>query len=571
MAKPNPLHDPLARDFRVFLTMVWRHLGLPDPTPVQLDIAHYMQFGPKRSIIEAFRGVGKSWMFSAFICWRLYCDPDWKIEIVSASKNLADSISTFVKRLIREIPVLQHLQPDPSKGHRDSNFQFDVGPAAASKDPSVKSVGITGQITGSRADEILADDIEVPNNSATQLRREQLRERVKEFGAIAKPETGYIRFLGTPQVEDSLYSWLVDQTAGDVAGFKMRIWPAEVPADPSKYGDRLAPFVATLAARGTPAGTPVCSRFTPAKLASEGAFYGRTGYALQFMLDTSLSDMDKFPLRLGDLIVFDVDPDMAPAKFVWASSPDQHMKDLSEFGYGLKGDRLHRPMFYDKEHLLPYTATVMYIDPSGRGADETAYAIVRFVNGYLFLVASGGMKSGYDEATLTKLANLAKLHQVNTVKVESNFGDGMFMKILEPVFSRVGYPVEFLEERAKTAKEARIIEILEPILAQHKLVVDPKVIEMDARSAMAYGGERWREYTLTHQMTRITKERGALAHDDRLDALAGACNHFLELMTRNSDQGIQEAKDAALDAALEEFVNEFGTGQQMPAWLNGLV
>ncbi|WP_026868778.1 phage terminase large subunit [Inquilinus limosus] len=569
MTKPNPLHDPLARDFRVFLTLVWRHLGLPDPTPVQLDIAHYMQHGPKRAIIEAFRGVGKSWMFSAFICWRLYVDPDWKIEIVSASKTLADSISTFVKRLIREMPELQHLQP--GKDQRDSNLQFDVGPARASKDPSVKSVGITGQITGSRADEILADDVEVPNNSGTQMQREKLRELVKEFGAIAKPETGYIRFLGTPQVEDSLYSWLVDQTAGDeLGGFRMRIWPAEVPADPSKYGDKLAPFVQTLVERGVPPGTPVCTRFSREKLASEAHLYGRTGYALQFMLDTSLSDMDKFPLRLGDLVVADIDPDMAPVKYVWAAGPDQHLKDLSEYAYGLRGDRLYRPMDVVREYL-PYTHTVMQLDPSGRGQDETGYAIVKHSNGRLFLVASGGFKDGYGTATLQKIVALAKLHKVNTVRIESNFGDGMFSRLLQPVFVQNEYPVEIIDERASNQKEVRIIDTLEPLLAQHKLIVDPKVIEMDARSAMAYGGDRWRDYCLTYQLTHITKERGALAHDDRLDALAGACAYFLEVMAKDSEKGAEEAKEAALDAMFAQFVEEFGGPQPRPAWLNGMV
>jgi hypothetical protein len=59
----EPLPKKL-QDFRVFLTMVWRHLNLPDPTPVQLDIAHWLQHGPRRKIIEAFRGVGKSWITS---------------------------------------------------------------------------------------------------------------------------------------------------------------------------------------------------------------------------------------------------------------------------------------------------------------------------------------------------------------------------------------------------------------------------------------------------------------------------------------------------------------------------
>ena len=67
--------------------------------------------------------------------------------------------------LIDEMPMLNHLRARP--GQQDSMIMFDVGPARTSKDPSVKSVGITGQITGSRADEIIADDIETTNNSNT--------------------------------------------------------------------------------------------------------------------------------------------------------------------------------------------------------------------------------------------------------------------------------------------------------------------------------------------------------------------------------------------------------------------
>jgi hypothetical protein len=161
VAKP----DPLKQDFRNFLYVVWQHLNLPAPTDVQYDIAHYLQHGPKRCVIEAFRGVGKSYVTSAFVAWLLYCDPQLNILVVSASKDRADQFSSFTKRLIADMPILHHLRARP--GQRDSMVSFDVGPARNSHSPSVKSVGITGQLAGSRADVIVADDIEVPNNSMT--------------------------------------------------------------------------------------------------------------------------------------------------------------------------------------------------------------------------------------------------------------------------------------------------------------------------------------------------------------------------------------------------------------------
>ena len=64
MQQPNAVPEPL-RDFRNFTYLVWQHLGLPEPTPIQYDIANYLQNSPKRCIIEAFRGVGKSYITAA--------------------------------------------------------------------------------------------------------------------------------------------------------------------------------------------------------------------------------------------------------------------------------------------------------------------------------------------------------------------------------------------------------------------------------------------------------------------------------------------------------------------------
>ena len=70
----------------------------------------------------------------------------------------------------------------------------------------------------------------------------------------------------------------------------------------------------------------------------------------------------------------------------------------------------------------------MAIDPAGRGPDETSFAIVKMY-GNLYVHACGGIHGGYEKDVLQKLANLAKEHSVNSVLVESNFGDGMWTKL----------------------------------------------------------------------------------------------------------------------------------------------
>ena len=539
-------NDPIRDDFRNFLYLVWKHLNLPDPTAVQYDIAGYLQRGPKRCIIEAFRGVGKSYVTSAFVVWLLLRDPQLNILVVSASKDRADQFSTFTKRLIAEMPILAHLRARP--GQRDSSIAFDVGPARNSHSPSVKSVGITGQLAGSRADVIIADDVEVPNNSMTETQRNQLAIRVQEFDAILKPlDTSRVIYLGTPQCEMSLYNELLKRN------YQIRIWPARIPdkAQLAAYVDRLSPFVFDLIEKGGKAGSPTDpQRFDEEDLFEREASYGRAGFALQFMLDTRLSDAERYPLRLADLVVMPCNPEMAPVRLAWASSPEAR---LELHNVGFNGDHFYRPMWQDKE-WAPYTGCVMAIDPSGRGGDETGYAIVKILNGFLYVVAAGGLPGGYDDATLLQLAKLAKEHAVNHIIVEANFGDGMYTRLLQPVVQRL-HPCKIEEVKHSSQKERRIIDTLEPVMMRHRLVFDPKVIEADARSVTNYPADKAQQYMLMYQLTRITRDRGSLHKDDRLDALAMAVAHWTESLSRDIDNAAEAMRIARLEAELEKFVN----------------
>lgn len=544
---PEQLHD-----FRNFLFLVWKHLNLPNPTPIQYDIADYLQNAPKRSIIEAFRGVGKSYVTCAFVVHQLLLDPDKKFMVVSATKQRADDFSTFTQRLIFELPIAQHLVA--KEGQRWSKIAFDVAPAKASGSPSVKSVGITGQLTGSRADIIIADDIEVPNNSMTQLMRERLGEAVKEFDAVLKPD-GKIIYLGTPQTEMSLYNVLTER------GYQLRVWPARYPTlegVEKSYSGRLAPYIYNRIAEVNDTerellegSTTDPDRFTDDDLLERELSYGKSGFALQFMLDTSLSDQDRYPLKISDLMVMSCDPDTAPEKPVYGIFNE--IKDLPNVA--MSGDRFFAPADYEGSRS-EYSGSILAIDPSGRGSDETAYAIVKMLNGYLYVHDAGGLAGGYKPETLTQLADLAKLHKVNMVLIESNFGDGMFTELFKPYIQRT-YPVSIEEVRHSKQKELRIIDVLEPVMNQHRLIMDPKVIQKDYDSVRDLPPEKATKYMLVYQMTRITRDRGSLSHDDRLDVLAMAVQYWVDQMAADADLEIQNAREDALQFELDKFINSF--------------
>ena len=540
---------PPLRDFRNFLCLVWRHLNLPDPTPLQYDMALYLQNGPRRSVIQAFRGCGKSWITSAFVVHQLLLDQTKNILVVSASKNRSDDFSTFTLRLIQDIPALQHLQP--SENQRFSKIAFDVSGAPASHAPSVKSLGVTSQLTGSRADIIVADDVEVPSNSQTQGLRDKLDEAVKEFDSIIKPlESSRIVFLGTPQCEDSLYTKLSER------GYEQRIWTAKYPKEEeadNNYGNALAPFIRD---NITPESTGTSTeplRFSDMDLEERQLSYGRTGFALQFMLNPKLSDRDRYPLKINDLIIHDVDVDTAPEKIMWSSDPEKADRTLPNVG--LAGDRYKRPSSLVGE-MIPYTGSVMSIDPSGRGKDETAYAVVKMLNSQLFVPDAGGIKGGYDEVTLKRLVSIAKHNKVNKIVIESNFGDGMFMELIKPLF-RNEYPVTIEEVRSSKQKELRIVDTLEPVLNSHRLIVDPKVISNDYQSALTYPIESQARYMLFYQLSRITRERGSLAHDDRLDALAIAVSYWVEQMAADVNKNMYDRKNELLQEELTKFTDSF--------------
>ncbi len=566
--KTAPLETDPYSDFRNFLYDVWKFLGLPDPTWMQYDIAAYLQHGPKRAIVEALRGEGKSWITSTFVCWLLLRNPQVKILVVSASKDRADQFSIFTKQLIETMPCLMHLRP---KNHqRSSNKAFDVAPATPDHAPSVKSVGITGQLSGSRADYIIADDVEVPNNSSTQTMRELISELVKEFDAILKKkmDTGdmslidkRIIYLGTPQTEQSLYNRLLSR------GYMMRIWTARYPTEKKlvNYGNRLAPeILKRLGANphlndarwglGGDMGEPTDpGMFGEEELIERELSWATSGFALQYMLDTRLSDSEKYPLKLSDLIMAHVNPTDGAEKLVWASDKDHALG--TEYNVGFDGDHFYVPMRIQGDYV-PYTGTVMSIDPSGRGKDETSYCVLHMLYGRMFLPHGGwgGFRAGYDDTTLTALAEIAKKHQVNCVYIEDNYGDGMFEALFKPVLMKER-PCKIETVTVTGQKEKRIVDTLEPVMNQHRLVVDPRVIEEDFKSAV-YKQDSIETHNLRRgffQMTRMTKERQCVKHDDRVDALHLAVRYWTEKLSQDDEKMTSRRKEKDHAAYIKDW------------------
>jgi hypothetical protein len=546
-APSTPIEQRLGDSFPLFLSLVWKSLDLPSPTRAQLAIAQYLQNGPKRLQIQAFRGLGKSWIAAAFVLWTLWNDRDKKILVISASKQRADDFTIFTQKCILEFDWLAHLRPVDDE-QRWSRVSFDVAGCKPAQSPSVKSVGITGQITGSRADLIVFDDVEVPANSATDLMREKLLQLVTEGESVLTPKAdSRIVFLGTPQTTFTIYRTLRERN------YRPFVWPARYPQSLTGYEDVLAPqLVADIEQKGhdTVRWTPTDTRFSEINLLEREQSMSRSNFMLQFMLDTSLSDALKFPLKLSDFSVLPLDLEKGPSDLVWGADKET-LLDLP--AVALPGDRWHRPKTVSE--FVPYGETIVAVDPSGRGKDETVAIILSQINGYLFVRDIFANQDGYSDTTLREILTRAKKYKATTCLIESNFGDGAIMELMKKHAMEMKVGLTFEEVRATTRKEDRIIDTLEPVLNQHRLIIDQRLINWDYTSNGDMAPEERLPRMLMYQLTRMCREKGAVKHDDRVDALALGVKYFQDILAISAKEAQIEQKRQDWNRMLTAFID----------------
>ena len=538
----------LQQDFKLFLQALWAELNLPSPTRAQYAIADYLQNGPKRLQVQAFRGVGKSWITGAFVLWTLFNDPERKVMIISASKERADNMSIFLQKLIIDTPWLKHLQPK-SDDSRWSRISFDVN-CSPHQAPSVKSVGITGQLTGSRADLMILDDVEVPGNSLTEFMREKLLQLCTEAESILTPKSdSRIMYLGTPQTTFTIYRRLAERN------YRPLVWPARYPRQDklSKYEGILAPEIQEDVDMGAEEWSPTDDRFTDEDLIEREASMGRSNFMLQFQLDTTLSDAQKFPLKMADLVITSVNPTTAPENVIWCSDPSKVIRDAPTVG--LPGDYFYSPMQLVGE-WGSYDETICSVDPSGRGTDETAAAFLSQRNGLIYLHEMSAYRDGYSDSTLLDILAKCRTYGVTSLVIETNFGDGIVGELFKKHLINTKQHINIEEVRANVRKEDRIIDSLEPVLNQHRLIVDRGVIDWDYASNKDSPAEERLLYMLFYQMSRMCRDKRAVKHDDRLDCLAQGVKYFTDALSISAQDQIQMRKKEEWDNMLAEFLDD---------------
>lgn len=182
--------------------------------------------GPnRRMLLMAFRGSGKSTLVGLFAAWLLLRDPNRRLLVLAADLKLAMKMVRNVKRILERHPGCSHLKPPTRERDQWAADRFTVVRPMELRDPSMAAAGIGGNITGSRADVVICDDVEVPRNADTAVKRAALRERLSELEYVLVPG-GVQLYVGTPHAQDSLYAEETDDGSPPfLDGFERKVLP----------------------------------------------------------------------------------------------------------------------------------------------------------------------------------------------------------------------------------------------------------------------------------------------------------------------------------------------------------
>lgn len=549
------------KSFLLFLEDAMAHLGF-GVTEIQEDIANFLQYGPAYLMVQAQRSQAKTTITACFAVWSLIHEPRTRVLVLSAGGTQANEISTLIVRLILTMDELECLRPDKTNGDRTSVEAFDVHYTlkGVDKSPSVACVGITGNLQGKRADILIADDVESAKNSMTATMREQLLNLTRDFTSIC--QTGRIIYLGTPQTMESIYNTLPGR------GFTVRIWPGRYPTVEQRkhYGDMLAPLIAKrldadsslgtgggyLGDQGNPTDPELLDE---EKLQAKERDQGPSYFQLQHMLNTRMLDALRYPLKPEHLVVMRLLGPNYPLSVSRGFSSRAFASAMFSFQM--------TPPHTVSEEIGPMQGIMMYVDPAGGGknGDETGYAVTGFLNGNIYVLDVGGLPGGYAVETLQQLAEVAKKWQVNTVMIEKNMGYGAFREVWLPIL-RQYHQCGVEDDYVTGQKELRIIETLEPVMARGSLIFNEDIVATDDASLSRYTSNIRQTYSLFFQMSRLTRERGALAHDDRLDALEGAVRYWQALLAIDQEKAVEAQKEAQLMAFFNDPMhhNRFTNG-----------
>jgi len=294
------------------------------------------------------------------------------------------------------------------------------------------------------------------------------------------------------------------------------------------------------------------------------------------------------PLNLSDLVVMPLNANnnipiskKGPLKITWGG-PLWNIDN--------KNSKLYSPLFVPAK-TKNYEDGVMAIDPSGDGADETAYCVVKRIGDYYFILALGGLGGDYNStkkdgkgkqretdqqdekkankqstlgntpAIIEQLVSVALVHRVNYIYIEKN-NDNSFANLLEQSLANQGAEIKVVKFLQSKNKPKKIIKgMVGPLLKTHHLVIDSNVLKNDFLSEP----QKNLDFKFFYQLITIRGSRNKgtdttglpnPTHDDRLDVVANALA-FLMDRTKNQHKTVENLNILMNEALKGDLKSQF--------------
>ncbi|MCK5777824.1 MAG: phage terminase large subunit [Rhodospirillales bacterium] len=453
--------------FLVFLA-AWNDVqGLGTPG-LHFEIASWLETRwrsrDRELLLMAFRNSGKSTLVGLFSAWILVCNPELRIMVLAADHQLAQKMVRNVRRILERHPLAMGLRP--ARTEEWASDRFTVTRGREHRDPSMLAKGIGANITGSRADIVICDDVEVPNTCDTALKRDELRDRLDEIDFILVPG-GLRLFVGTPHTYYSVYADTARAEVGEerpyLAGFRRLVLPVTDETGASRWPERFPPERVEALRR----------RAGPAK------------YASQMMLQPT------------NVLDSRLDPDRIRSYSDELDYREANGEPLLHLG----GRRLvSASCFWDPSFGRP-----------GRGDASVIAAVYTdqdggyWLHGIEYMTHVPEIADRIDEATqlCRQAVSFARRHFVPAVTIETN-GVGRFLPgLFRRELGRAGLAAAVIEHASSRNKTDRILEAFDAVLAAGQLGAHRRVWDSPFIREM-------REW-----------QPGGNGPDDGLDAVAG--------------------------------------------------
>ncbi|MEO1089170.1 MAG: phage terminase large subunit [Pseudomonadota bacterium] len=426
--------------FRQFVWLWNKAQGLSTPA-LHLEIATWLEqawrTGDERLLLMVFRDAGKSTLVGLFCGWLLANDSNLRVLVVAAEQGLATKMVRNVRGVLERHPVARAVV-SPASGAWASDA-LTLQRERELRDPSMLARGIGANLTGTRADVVICDDVEVPNTVDTPTKRADLRRRMAELSFILVPG-GLQLCIGTPHSHETIYA---DE--------------AQVKADErpflADYNRLVLPIVDEAGRSRWP------QRFPPKKIRALESEVGPSRFKSQMMLQPV--DLRDVRLDAGRLVSFAADVEVVSLNRTRELRLDgRRLKTVQcwwdpAYGSPKGGDGSVVAVAYTDEHGAFWLIDLAYLrhDPS--------------------------VATQVDEATqlCRQVVALARRHACPSMTLETN-GIGRFLpNLLRKAVRDVGARIAVREHSTSRNKDQRIVEAFDPVLAARSLHVHERVLE----------------------------------------------------------------------------------------------